>query len=252
MTSGGELSDFDGAWDFGNPAASERTFRALLERHAGAPPAYRLALRTQIARALGLQKKFDEGHALLDDVERELGAEAVPRIRYLLERGRLLNSSSRPLEARPLFVQATALAREQHEDRLAVDAAHMVAITLRGQEALDANFEALRMAEASEQEGARSFKGSLYNNIGWGYHDLGEYERALEYFEKGVEFRRVQGKPGPLHVARWAVARTLRSLGRLEQALALQLELKAAHAGTDPYVEDEIAACRQALGGSEP
>ena len=239
-----ELPDFDAQWNFGNPAASEQAFRSILQQQEQAPADYRLALRTQIARTLGLQRKFDEAHALLDEVETELSGDGVAKIRYLLERGRVLNSSSRPLEARPLFVQAMELGRAQRQDRLAVDAAHMVAITMKGQEALDANLEALKMAEASDQEGGRNWQGSLYNNIGWSYHDLGDYLRALEYFEKGVEFRRQQGKPEPLRIARWTVARTLRSLGRLEEALALQREL----AGDSPYVEEEIGECLFALG----
>ncbi|HVJ14690.1 MAG TPA: hypothetical protein VM686_04590, partial [Polyangiaceae bacterium] len=96
-----ELPDFDAQWNFGNPAASEQTFRSILAEQMAAPLDYRLALRTQIARTLGLQRKFDEAHALLDEVERELSNGGVARIRYLLERGRVLNSSSRALEARP-------------------------------------------------------------------------------------------------------------------------------------------------------
>jgi tetratricopeptide (TPR) repeat protein len=247
MAAENELPDFDAQWDFGNPAATEQMFRSILAQQQDAPLDYRLALRTQIARTFSLRRKFDEAHALLDEVERELTDDGVPRIRYLLERGRTLNSSSRPLEARPLFVRAMELARAQHQDRLAIDAAHMVAITLKGQQALDANLEALALAEASTQEGGRKWKGSLYNNIGWSYHDLGDYQRALEYFEKGVEFRRQEGKPGPLHIARWAVARALRSLGRFEEALARQRELTS-DAGNDPYVEEEIGECLLALG----
>jgi tetratricopeptide (TPR) repeat protein len=244
-----ELPDFDAKWNFGDPAGSEREFRSILERRANAPQAYRLALRTQIARALGLQRKFDEAQATLDAVERELDESPVPRIRCLLERGRVLNSSARPLEARPLFAQAMQLGQQHQEDRLAVDAAHMLAITLRGEEALRANLEALRMAEASTQEGGRNWKGSLYNNIGWSYHDLGDYQRALEYFEKGVEFRQQQGKPGPLHVARWAVARALRSLGRFQEALDRQRQLETTgDGGEDPYVAEEIGECLLALG----
>jgi tetratricopeptide (TPR) repeat protein len=246
-----ELPDFDAQWNFGNPAASEQTFRSILAEQMAAPLDYRLALRTQIARTLGLQRKFDEAHALLDEVERELSNGGVARIRYLLERGRVLNSSSRALEARPLFMQAMELARAQAQDRLAVDAAHMVAITLKGQEALAANLEALKMAEASSQEGARKWKGSLYNNIGWSYHDLGDYHQALTLFQKGVEFRRLQGEPVALRIALWTVARTIRSLGRFEDALQQQLDIQQAYPGEHPFVEEEIGECLLALGRAD-
>lgn len=242
-----ELPDFDAQWNFGDPAGSEQSFRALLADCPDAPPEYLLALRTQIARALGLQRKFDEAHALLDEIERALGEAPLPRIRYLLERGRALNSAGRSDDARPLFEAACALAQQQRQDRLAVDAAHMVAITLRGREALEANLRALDMAEVSDQEPARRWRTSLHNNIGWSLHDLGDYERALEHFQHAVELRRKQGAAAPLRIARWAVGRTLRSLGRFSDALALQLELEPA----SPYVEEEIGECLLALGRTD-
>lgn len=65
-----------------------------------------------------------------------------------------------------------------------------------------------------------------------------------------MEERQRQGKAGETLVARWCVARVLRELGRVDEALAIQRELRAAHerAGTsDPYVDEEIAACEAAL-----
>jgi len=49
------------------------------------------------------------------------------------------------------------------------------------------------------------------------------------------------------------VARTLREMGRTQEALDMQLALAEAHraAGTtDPEVDEEIAACRAALAAS--
>ena len=58
--------DFDKLWDFNDPAATEQTFRALLPRAAGSgDESYRAQLLTQIARAQGLQRKFDEAHGEL-------------------------------------------------------------------------------------------------------------------------------------------------------------------------------------------
>ena len=50
-------------WNFEDPLASEVVFRDLLETTQDA--ADRVVVQTQIARALGLQGKFDEAHALL-------------------------------------------------------------------------------------------------------------------------------------------------------------------------------------------
>ena len=50
-------------WDFNDPAGSERRFREAAAATAGDD---RAAYLTQVARALGLQEKYDEGHQVLD------------------------------------------------------------------------------------------------------------------------------------------------------------------------------------------
>ena len=76
------------------------------------------------------------------------------------------------------------------------------------------------------------------------------YLDALHWFEIGVTLRTAERLPARIHVARWCVARCLRSLGRTEDALAMQRDLKAAceaRGEPDPYVDEEIAACELAL-----
>ena len=100
----------DAQWDFGKPAISEQRFRGELAKWPPDSGEARKS-RTQIARALGLQRKFTEANAMLDGVEAKLGSlPAHVRIRYLLERGRTLNSSGTPERAVPLFAEALALA----------------------------------------------------------------------------------------------------------------------------------------------
>jgi hypothetical protein len=119
-----ELPDFDQWWDYDEPAETERKFHALLDRaKASGDASYHAQLLTQIARAQGLQRSFDQAHRTLA----LLGGRA--HIRYLLERGRVFNSSKHAEQARPLFVEAWELARIAGEDSCAVDAAHMIAIT---------------------------------------------------------------------------------------------------------------------------
>src|SRR5207249_2424045 len=91
-------------------------------------PAYLAELLTQIARAEGLQRKFEDAHRTLDEADRLAGEAPVPRIRCFLERGRALNSAKQPSDAKPLFIQAFDLAKAHGEEALALDAAHMVAI----------------------------------------------------------------------------------------------------------------------------
>lgn len=250
------LPDFRASWDFQHPDSSEARFRRLLPLAAQAgDDDYRAQLLTQIARAQGLQQRYEAAHATLDGVVALLNPErSQARARYLLERGRVFNSSGRGASARPFFAQAWSVARAAGLDGLAVDAAHMIAIVEAPDSALAWNERAMALAESSSDPGARGWLGSLYNNLGWTHHDLGDYPRALELFEKGLAWRREQGQERETRIAEWAVARTLRSMGRCEEALARQqaLEREWEAAGEpDGYVFEEIGECLVALGRAD-
>src|ERR1051326_5786143 len=145
------LPDFDTQWDFGKPAETESRFRAIqIQAEQSGNLAYLLELKTQIARTLGLQSRFEEAHAMLDLVEAKLTPDMERvRVRYLLERGRVFNSSEHADKAKPLFMEAWELAKRSHEDNLAVDAAHMVAIVESGKVAEEWNLVALEFAGKS-------------------------------------------------------------------------------------------------------
>jgi tetratricopeptide (TPR) repeat protein len=245
------LPDFDKLWDYNDPAATELTFRALLPRADGSGDAsYRAQLLTQVARAQGLQRKFNEAHMTLDrvaDVEAPL-----PRVRYLLERGRVFNSSGNPDKARPLFEQAMELASGNALDHYAIDAAHMIAIVETDpQKQLEWNLRALDLAERSGDERAMRWRASIYNNVGWTYFEQQLYDRALEVFEKAVALRREQNQPRELRVARYCVAKTLRMQGKLDEAIAINRQIiDEAQAAKEPdgYFFEELAECLHALG----
>ena len=242
--------DFDALWDYSDPHKTETKFREILLQIPESNPAY-LELLTQIARTQGLQQKFDKAHQTLDQVERRLGDYATrAKIRYYLERGRVFNSSGHPAEARPFFEQALDMAKELLEDFYAVDALHMLAIVSSPASALDLNLQAIQLAESSGQEKARGWLGSLYNNTGWSYHDMGDYESALKIFQKAEAVRRLKGSVNEIRIAQWCVARSLRSLKRVEEALSKQITLKAEYeaAGeSDGYVFEELGECLLAL-----
>ncbi len=240
------LHDFDSLWDYSHPDQTETKFIELLPQFPEEDPA-RLELLTQIARAQGLQREFNDAHLTLDQVENQLSIESSrARVRYLLERGRVFNSSGTPDEARPFFEQALIMAQELNEDFYAVDAAHMLAIVADLASSLDWNLRAIQMAESSADEKARGWLGSLYNNTGWSYHDMGEYELALKIFEKAESYFSAKGSADKLRIAKWTVARCLRSMSRIDEALSKQLALKAEFdsiGGSDGYVEEEIGEC---------
>jgi tetratricopeptide (TPR) repeat protein len=255
--------DLDRLWDFSDPYGSELGFRALVveARVVGNLP-YLTIVFTQIARALGLQLRFPEAHAMLNEAEGILNnpgkfSEAemnLPRIRYLLERGRVFNSAKQMDQASPHFLAAFELASKTGQDNYAIDAAHMLGICLPGPAAIVWNERALEMAEKSADPRARGWLGSLYNNLGWTVWGMNDFPRALKLLEAGVKFRQEKGQARETRIAKWGVARVLRSLGRIEEALVMQESLLADHeaAGTrDGFVFEELAECRVALNRAE-
>lgn len=248
------LDTIDSLWDFDRPDSSEAAFRRLLpDARSSSDPEFLPQLFTQIARAQGLQMKFDEAAGTLDQAQALLSPDTpVARVRVLLERGRVLNSSRRRDESKPLFREAWELARSTGGAAgLAVDAAHMLGIVETGDASAAWNREAISYAEGSRDPRARRWLGSLYNNLGWTLHEGGDAAGALDLFRKALAAREADGKPGPVRVARWCVGRALRTLGRLDEALAIQSRLfeeNEAAGAPDGYVHEEIAEIHLARG----
>lgn len=255
-----ETTDFDQLWDYDHPAHTETLFRARLAQ-APAGTSYLAQLLTQIARAQGLQRQFSAAHETLAQAEALLQPGwPHARIRYHLERGRVFNSAGHPEQARPHFLAAWEQAVTAGADFYAIDAAHMIAIVeppaaqmtrhLMARHQMAWNLRAAALAEQSSDPRARNWLGSLYNNIGWTWHDQGDYTQALACFEKALAWREQHGSAAQIRIARWCVARARRSLGDVETALAMQRALLAeqeAAGAPDMYVREEIGECLLAL-----
>lgn len=241
-----QLMDFDLLWNYNKPAETEAKFRELLPRaKLSKDHDYYLSLLTQIARTQGLQRKFDEAHKTLDEVKSGLSSETPKaEIYYFIERGRVYNSSKKAQEALPLFKKSFDLAVSRGQDNLAVDAAHMIAIAEPNTEKqLEWNLKAMAIAEKSKDPKARDWLGSLYNNMGWTYHDSGQFEKALEIFKKAVVFRESKGEVSSIRIAKWCVARALRSLKKYDEALKIQMALEKDFEKSgekDGYVFEEL------------
>ncbi|KAA1421360.1 tetratricopeptide repeat protein [Nocardioides humilatus] len=237
MQSNGHPSDL---WDFGDPAGSEQRFRDAAAAAEGSPQAVWL---TQVARALGLQERYDDAHDVLDDLVPGDSPEVEARL--LLERGRVYRSSGDPDHARRFFAEAVEVARQAGLEELEVDALHMVALVVPTEEQLDAQLVALAAAEAATDPRARRWRASLLNNIGMVHSDAGRWADALDNFEQALAAREeTDGTPTELGVARWMIAWALRNLGRTDEALVMQRALKADLASRgeeDPYVDEELA-----------
>lgn len=250
------LPDIHGLWDYNDPAGTESKLRAVLAKAVASDDwGYHAELLTQIARAQGLQRQFDEAHATLDRADAMIDSDMRrAKVRLLVERGRVFNSSGSADKAKPLFVEAWELASGEGIDGLAVDAAHMVATVEVREEGLKWNHKALDLANSSSDPDAQRWTGSLCNNIGWSHHSNGDHNKALIYFEQALQHRRAQGKADDIRIARWCIARCLRSLNRVEEALAVQRELEQQIAeieNPDGYVYEELAECLYALGRTD-
>ena len=243
--------DFEQLWDYGQPAESEARFRAALGRFPAGSEAH-AQLLTQVARTHSLRRDFGAAHALLDQAEAGLGTSTAKiRVRYELERGRTFNSAGEKARAKALFIVAWEHATVAGLDFYAIDAAHMMAFVTPPAEQHEWNLKALALTERTPDLRAKKWLVSLYNNIGWTYHGQRDYVAALAMFEKALAAAEARGRPEPLRVAKWTVARCLRSLGRFDEALRSQLALRddsSAASANDGYVFEEIGENLLALG----
>lgn len=267
-----EVSDL---WDFGDPAASEARFRAAIEAERdSASGGAQLILRTQLARALGLQGRYAAALAELDAVAAAGSDLLEVAVRVALERGRVLRSSgdseSESGAAESEFRRAVELSAAACIDPAGdpdvagvhVDALHMLALMADGPAEQMARTErALTVAAASPHPPAARWRASLLNNLGMAQHESGDDAAALGSFEEALRLRREadqvaneEGESEATRVARWMVAWTKRLLGRLEEALAEQDALAADNAADhrpDSFVHDELAALHTAMGHAE-
>jgi tetratricopeptide (TPR) repeat protein len=246
------LPDWQALWAWDDAVESERRFRAVLAESADRPADYVAIVRTQIARALGRQGKFDEAHAALDEAEKGLSGDSVAARGWVaIERGRAFASSKAPEKGKPQFLAALQAGKAAKDEDLAVDAAHMLGIVETGDESVRWNLEAMRLAEAATSRRARGWLGPLYNNLGWTYYEKKDFARALDLQEKNWRWHEAAEDARGARIGKWAYAKTLRALGRLDEAWALQQELLAAcEAAKEPdgFVYEELAEILLAQG----
>jgi tetratricopeptide (TPR) repeat protein len=238
-------------WDFDDLDSTERRFRELVAAEPSAGS--RAEILTQLARVQGLRGEFAEGDRLVDEAETLAGSDTAARVRIDLERGRLRRSSGDEKVALPLFESAFRTAVAAGELALAVDAAHMAAVAAPDREALLAWTQTgIELAESVSDPSVRNWLGPLLNNLGWEHYESGEYEPALDAFKRALGVRKQDPtNRSAIEIARYAVAKTLRALGRPAEAAPL-LEQAVAWAdgeGTpDGWFHEELAESYAGLG----
>jgi len=249
-----EFPVIDSLWNYSDPKETAEKFRALIPavKEANDSP-YLGELLGQLARTQSLQMNFVEAHVILDMAERVIAESAKPeemtraKVRYHLERGRTYNSSNEKLEAMAQFKFAYEIAEKDGLDSYAIDALHMLAIAEEGDAQMEWHLKALAMAENSKDEKARKWLGPLYNNIGWTYHDIGQYDEAMEVFQKSLAWRQEQKDAKGTFIAHWTIGHNYRSLNDIDKALEIQMqllsEINEGEADPDGHVYEEIGEC---------
>ncbi len=246
MSATTSLPDLYTVWDYNDlNKTRERFLQILSETEQRADKGYVLQLKTQIARTYSRQYDFDKAHRILDEVEAQLSDDLpAVNVRYWLERGRTYNTAEKKKTALPLFEKAYELAKSMGADFYTIDAAHMIAIASPEQADKEKwNLIGVDIAEQSQDERARGWLGSLYNNLGWDCFEQERYDEALEHFEKALDYQRRIGNPERINIARWCVAKGYRYVNRLDEALEIQQALLKEYeqSGTpDGYVFEEL------------
>lgn len=183
---------------------------------------------TQRARALGLEGRFDEAHAILDAMDASDPSVAI-------ERGRLWRTAGDPERAKPFFEQAATA----DDADLRADALHMLALVAPLYEQVAAHERGLAFARVSSPK----WVPSMLNNLGMTYTELGEWPSALTVFEEALAEREKRDDAEATRIAKWMIAWTLRNLGRRDEARVMQLGIKAeldALGESDEYVDEEL------------
>ena len=233
-------------WNFDDPAASELVFRDLLETTTNAVD--RVVVQTQIARALGLQGKFEEGMSLIDSLA---DVDHTTLAWRAIEMGRLHRSKGEIEPAGANFILAMSQS-DQHEEEnpdpvlesLHFDAIHMYALVLSPADQITFTKDALSKLSESPNPLVRRWSVTFLNNLGMAYCEVGDWQSAYAAFLDAQGDARQLGDPNRIFPARYMVGWALRNLGRNEEALAHMTELQKdllAAGRSDQYVEAELA-----------
>jgi len=255
-----QFPDIDGYWSSGDFATIEAAIRSALPTDVnGEWGTTALDAITQLVRVQNLQGKTTEAKENLELARKLIMAIAPEKqtrleIRLLLEEGRHLCLSMMPSKAQTHFSQAWTMATAANEIALAIEAAVMLSISQPPKYRNDWLQRAIELAEKTDVQQAKLWLAQLYLMDGWHAFDFRRFDDALKSFKSALERPREHGEMTSLILIKWCVARAMRALGRIQEALDIQRELLAevsSEGKLNGHVFLEIAECLQLLRKTE-
>lgn len=254
-----QFPDIDGYWGSNDLAECELKIRnALPINPDGEWSEAQLSALTQLVRVLNLQGKTEAARDSLI-LARKLILSRMPKdikseIRLMLEEGRHLCINMTPAKAPPFFGQAWSTACDHGLDYLAIEAAVMLAVSQPVKSQNEWLQRAIDLAEKTEDADSKLWLAQLYLMEGWHAYDFRRMDDALKYFNLALARPRQAGEMTDLIRIKWCVARCLRALGRVQEALDIQTELlnEITNANkVNGYVFLEMAECTLLLQRNE-
>lgn len=253
-----KFQDLDRLWNPADPASSEAALKSLLAEAQSSDGGERdplIELYSLIARAESFQGKLGPARASLGKAQQLLeeqkdASKVSVRIRWLIEMGRLQILEKTPSQARALFSEAWNLAGQSGEDYFAVEIAQLMAKTEPPKAQQGWIVRAIEIAESSPLPKTKRWLGTLYSGLAWKLYDLKQYEKALELFQKSLGHLKTNGTAKEAFVAQWSIGKVLRTLGKTEEALAIQKALLAElgiGGARDGRLYEELAECLHTL-----
>lgn len=249
-----QFPDIAGNWIADDLAATETKLRSLLPTQIEEEwNSNQLQSLLQLVRVLSLQGKESEAKESLELARRKVALlppeQFQMKIRLMLEEGRHLCIGMTPVKAQPYFQQAWTLATEKGDVYLAIESAVMLSVSQPPKFQNEWLQKAIGLAEKTDLEVAKLWLAQLYLMSGWHAFDFRRTEEALKYFNLALARPRDPGEMTDVIRIRWCIARCLRALNRVQEALDIQMELlsEVTRLGkVNGHVFLEIAECLQA------
>jgi tetratricopeptide (TPR) repeat protein len=148
-----------------------------------------------------------------------------------------------PIQGQECFRQAWNLANKLQNTFFAIDAALMLALCQARKAQKEWLMQAQKLAQESKDPKCQLWLASLFLLVGWDFFDMRKYTEAYSEFQKANE---INNTPE----AEWALARTLRAMGKFDEALIAQksiLDKFTALGKINGHVYVEMGECHQHL-----